>query len=129
LSNNTHVVEWLDALNTRRHRRVSTAADGDEASVPTPGPAWLHCAVGPELEAGEEDEETVQASQPVCFKEDSLTTILQQTQAVARGFDRLAAAGFSAEEIENLRDSFHARQNADVLSGALESEAGDSAHT
>jgi hypothetical protein len=41
-----------------------------------------------------------------------------------RGFDRLAAAGFSAEDIENIRNTFHARQPGYALSGALDAEAG-----
>jgi hypothetical protein len=38
----------------------------------------------------------------------------------------LIAAGLSAEDIENMRNTFHAQQPHFALSGALDSEAGKS---
>jgi hypothetical protein len=118
------VVEWLDGLK----RRAASAAE-DEGSPPAAATesAWLHCAVGPELADGEEEEESVPVSTPPWLHERHPAEIvrLQQEQARARGFDRLAAAGFSAEDIENMRTAFHARQATTfALSGALDSEAG-----
>jgi len=52
---------------------------------------WLHCSIGADM--GEEgEEEKVQTSQ--------ITPL--------RGFDRLANAGFSPEDIETVRQQFHA---------------------
>jgi hypothetical protein len=41
-----------------------------------------------------------------------------------RGFDRLAAAGFSEGDIESMRENFHQRQRGFTLSGALDADAG-----
>jgi hypothetical protein len=58
---------------------------------------WIHCSVGPEGE-DLEDEENPQEPQI----------------APLRGFDRLASAGFSEEDIESMRRQFHA-QRPEVL--------------
>jgi hypothetical protein len=113
----------LDTLDSRQRQAVSSSVystgSPQQESLKTgtkPQPdtgtgtgTWLHCAIGPELEEGEE--------------EDSSTIPADQLRPL-RGFDRLAAAGLSPEDIEGIRNTFHARQQAFVLSGALDSEAG-----
>ncbi|GJJ15755.1 hypothetical protein Clacol_010033 [Clathrus columnatus] len=57
--------------------------------------SWLHCSIGPVMEIGEEEGASVQTSQirPL------------------RGFDRLQAAGFSAEDIASIRRQFHSESS------------------
>ncbi|QRW04934.1 hypothetical protein RhiLY_03933 [Ceratobasidium sp. AG-Ba] len=60
---------------------------------PPPVDTWIHCSIGPEGE-GVEDEEKQQH---------------QQIKPLT-GFDRLAAAGLSQEDIESMRRQFHAQR-------------------
>ena len=75
-----------------------------------PRTVWLHCSVG---EPGSNVEET-----------DATAAARQQTneqQQRLAGFDRLREAGFSEEEIENMRAEFHADGPRDtaVVGGAV----------
>jgi len=67
----------------------------------------MHCSVGPKLEPGEEgDEDRTQAAQ------------LQP----ARGFDRLAALGFSEDDIANFRRQFHSQSSSNYLDMDFDTE-------
>jgi hypothetical protein len=117
-------------------------------STLTPGPSapgyvpWLNCSVGAPLSDGEEDSNDAQPQvrwQLVIHLSSSTLYILlsdhrirqnrvargagsrnsQVTQIKPlRGFDRLAAAGFSEDDILNFRRQFHSRSAADYLSTA-----------
>ncbi|KAG1851647.1 hypothetical protein F4604DRAFT_2045678, partial [Suillus subluteus] len=77
LTDGTLLHEWLATLEERRvcaSARSQDISKEDQESL-----TWLHCSVGPVIEPGESEEEKPQVAQ------------LQPL----RGFDRLAAAGFS----------------------------------
>ncbi|PCH39812.1 hypothetical protein WOLCODRAFT_116208 [Wolfiporia cocos MD-104 SS10] len=103
LADNIPLYHRLASLEQRQHRAV--AGDNDtEGTVPKDRNAnsattWLHCSVGPPLTAGEEDETQVQTAQ----------------LKPLRGFDRLAAAGFSEQDIANIRLQFHAHSAGDYI--------------
>ncbi|KAL5501287.1 hypothetical protein ACEPAH_8547 [Sanghuangporus vaninii] len=114
LSNEMMLLEWLDSLEKRQKRSAETqdtrgkgkAKDDSEsggtetAASQIQTPVWLHCSVGAEVgENEDEDEEHVQQSQIKPL----------------RGFDRLAAAGFSEEDIANFRRTFHSRSAMNYL--------------
>ncbi|KAI6014705.1 hypothetical protein BKA83DRAFT_4343488 [Pisolithus microcarpus] len=84
---------WLTALEEKQHRVTSTSEESHppaQSSMIT----WLHCSVGPVIERGTESEERPQVA---------------QIQPLS-GFDRLATAGFSEEDIANFGDNDeHAR--------------------
>ncbi|PIL22711.1 hypothetical protein GSI_15404 [Ganoderma sinense ZZ0214-1] len=63
------------------------------------GTTWLHCSVGPQLKEGEVEDGKVQTAQ----------------LKPLRGFDRLAAAGFSEQDIANIRLQFHTHSAGDYL--------------
>ncbi|KAF8272756.1 DUF2407 C-terminal domain-containing protein [Lactarius quietus] len=109
LTDSTQLASWLSTLEERQQRAATKDKDnGDSSMAPTtPSPSsvpWLlHCSVGPPLSEGEEDDDA-QA---------------QEAQIKPlRGFDRLASAGFSEEDILNIRRQFHSRSVADYLSTA-----------
>jgi hypothetical protein len=103
---------------------------------------WLHCSVGAQLSDGEEDGEVQPQVRPcsvpfpflflpryLTFADDETLhphsayrpyrTYLQEAQIKPlRGFDRLAAAGFSEDDILNFRRQFHSRSAADYISTA-----------
>ncbi|KAF9516473.1 hypothetical protein BS47DRAFT_1340811 [Hydnum rufescens UP504] len=95
LTNGTLVHGWLTSLEERQNRAlvrgIPTAPDNPATSAAASGGIWLHCSVGPEMPEGELDDDKVQTSQ--------LTPL--------RGFDRLASAGFTAEDIADVRHQFH----------------------
>jgi len=108
LPDRTQLTSWLGTLEERQQRAAMTTVKGkeeaDSSVLPAAAPApWLHCSVGAQLTDGEEDGET-------------------QTQEAQikplRGFDRLAAAGFSEDDIINFRRQFHSRSAADYLATA-----------
>lgn len=86
---------------------------------------WIHCSVGPELEPGEEEETKVQVSLGVIQSfVHGLQMLLQKAQLKPlRGFDRLAAAGFSTEDIASIRAQFHANSSGDYIDEEFSSEA------
>ncbi|KAI0040293.1 hypothetical protein FA95DRAFT_1566530 [Auriscalpium vulgare] len=114
LTDGTFLYSWLTSLEERQRRanaKDALSADGegaptsgDAAVVPAAaasGMAFLHCSVGPQFSDGEIDEETK-----------TQTTQIKPL----RGFDRLAAAGFSEADISNFRRQFHSQSAADYLS-------------
>ncbi|KAI0304250.1 DUF2407 C-terminal domain-containing protein [Multifurca ochricompacta] len=113
LTDGTQLASWLNTLEERQQRAATKSKDDDPdpfllpitpTSPATPGSIpWLHCSVGAQLAEGEEDSD----AQP------------QEAQIKPlRGFDRLAAAGFSEEDILNFRRQFHSRSAGDYLSTA-----------
>jgi len=93
LTNGTVFYTWLTTLEERQQRAVagdSVAEDGSAASEGVKPKIKIHCSIGPEMKQEEEDE-SVQTAQ--------LTPL--------RGFDRLASAGFSPEDIATIRRQFH----------------------
>ncbi|KAI9464956.1 DUF2407 C-terminal domain-containing protein [Lactarius psammicola] len=112
LTDSTQLASWLSTLEERQQRASTKDKDGTDSLVTptTPYPAtpgavpWLlQCSVGPQLSEGEDDDDA-QA---------------QEAQIKPlRGFDRLASAGFSEEDIFNIRRQFHSRSAADYLSTA-----------
>lgn len=97
----------LISLEERQRRAASDALpEGIPDSNPTTS-TWLHCSVGPPLEEGEEEGDTG----------------LQTAQLKPlRGFDRLAAAGFSAQDIANFRLQFHAHSAGDYIDQDFEDD-------
>ncbi|KAH7915447.1 DUF2407 C-terminal domain-containing protein [Hygrophoropsis aurantiaca] len=105
LTDGTLLFSWLNTLEERQHRAVVVNDNQDtpaQANVIT----WLHCSVGPVVEAGADTEEKPQEAQ------------LQPL----RGFDRLATAGFSEEDIANFRRQFHSQSSANYLDQEFENE-------
>ncbi|KAH7345274.1 DUF2407 ubiquitin-like domain-containing protein [Rhizoctonia solani] len=117
LTDGTRLVPWLEALEAHsRKSNAKNAPSRSPASSPTttnfpqrrsfssiqepdpePADVWIHCSIGPEGEDIDGDDKP------------------QEPQiAPLRGFDRLASAGFSAEDIESMRRQFHA-QRPEVL--------------
>ncbi|KAJ3557177.1 hypothetical protein NM688_g1612 [Phlebia brevispora] len=96
LADDTVFCSWLASLEDKQHHNETS--ESFEASQP-PSTIWLHCSVGPQLQPGEADETKVQQAQ----------------LKPLRGFDRLAAAGFSEQDIANIRSQFHAHSSGDYL--------------
>lgn len=126
LTDGTRLVPWLDALESRARNASTTANAASNASPtsptthsypprtslslsrdpepdPDPDPdVWIHCSIGPEGEDIDGEEKQ------------------QQTQITPlTGFDRLASAGFSAEDIESMRRQFHAQRPEAADQGEL----------
>ncbi|EJF63268.1 hypothetical protein DICSQDRAFT_55569 [Dichomitus squalens LYAD-421 SS1] len=90
---------------------VGGTDDGDDEAIRAAeenaqGTTWLHCSVGPQLKEGEEEEGRIQTAQ----------------LKPLRGFDRLAAAGFSERDIANIRLQFHAHSAGDYLDQEFEDQ-------
>lgn len=109
LNDSTQLASWLSTFEERQQRAAAKDTDSSMAPI-TPGSAapgpvlWLlHCSVGPQLSEGEEDEDA--RAQEAQIKP-------------LRGFDRLSTAGFSEEDILNIRRQFHSRSVADYISAA-----------
>ncbi|KDQ14989.1 hypothetical protein BOTBODRAFT_109072 [Botryobasidium botryosum FD-172 SS1] len=93
LTNDTVFYAWLSTLEARQQRAVNSenaTEDGSATSEDVKPKIKIHCSIGPEMTQEEEDE-SVQTAQ--------LTPL--------RGFDRLASAGFSPEDIATIRRQFH----------------------
>ncbi|KIP02789.1 hypothetical protein PHLGIDRAFT_111665 [Phlebiopsis gigantea 11061_1 CR5-6] len=107
LTDGTQLYSWLETLEERQ-RRATAANEGVHGSTSgdTPSNTWLHCSVGPTLEPGEEDEKKVQKAQ----------------LKPLRGFDRLASAGFSQEDIASIRAQFHANSSGDYIDQEFSNE-------
>ncbi|KAI0632292.1 DUF2407 ubiquitin-like domain-containing protein [Trametes polyzona] len=101
LAENTPLYSRVASLEQRRRASGSEDAAEEGSATPTSGggTTWLHCSVGPQLSEGEEEESKVQTAQ----------------LKPLRGFDRLAAAGFSEEDIANIRLQFHTHSTRDYL--------------
>lgn len=99
---------WLTALEEKQ-RRVTPTSEEPHAPVQSSMITWLHCSVGPVVERGTESEEKPQVA---------------QIQPL-RGFDRLATAGFSEEDIAHFRRQFHSQSSANYLDLTLENDDDD----
>ncbi|GJE91718.1 DUF2407 ubiquitin-like domain-containing protein [Phanerochaete sordida] len=106
LTDGTNLYAWLEALEEKQRRAVAGAEGAESAAGAGLPTTWLHCSVGPKLEPGEEEETKVQKAQ----------------LKPLRGFDRLAAAGFSQEDIANIRSQFHANSAGDYLDNEFNTE-------
>jgi len=105
LTDGTLLHPWLSTLEGRQLR-----AKTSDASLSSPRPhiiTWLHCSVGPTLEAGTETE-------------DNPPQVAQLRPL--RGFDRLVAAGFSEEDISNFRRQFHSQSSSNYLDIEIEND-------
>ncbi len=106
--------------------------DAAEEKGSAAGTTWLHCSVGPQLKKGEVEDEKVQVRVlylPSCYPPRCMeahgrmctilnrSCLLLQTAQLKplRGFDRLAAAGFSEQDIANIRLQFHTHSAGDYL--------------
>jgi hypothetical protein len=114
--------EWLETLAVRQ----APVNSGAERRADEEAAAWVHCAVGQPLEEGEDEDvgapvrPMLPSKAPVCSLGDAQAPQMRPL----RGFDRLAAAGFSEEDIEGMRSHFHSRQRSYALSGALDLDSG-----
>ncbi|KAH9851745.1 DUF2407 ubiquitin-like domain-containing protein [Lenzites betulinus] len=101
LADGTPLYSRIASEEQRRHRSEVAVDDEQEPTTPgsSTGTAWLHCSVGPQLSEGEAEEDKLQTAQ----------------LKPLRGFDRLAAAGFSEEDIANIRLQFHTHSARDYL--------------
>ncbi|OSX56396.1 hypothetical protein POSPLADRAFT_1159803 [Postia placenta MAD-698-R-SB12] len=100
LADNVALYTRLAALELRQRRAASNDVASESPREQGTSTIWLHCSVGPQLTDGEEEEETqVQSAQ----------------LKPLRGFDRLAAAGFSEQDIANIRLQFHANSAGDYI--------------
>lgn len=126
LTNGTFLYGWLESLEQRQQRATDNQAHA-HADSKTPGGTnaiWLHCSVGadiPEEEVEEEDKSPVGLWRVHIFYVISILTLfsLQASQLTPlRGFDRLTMAGFSEEDIANVRRQFHVSRGTEVLAGS-----------
>ncbi|KAI0715647.1 DUF2407 ubiquitin-like domain-containing protein [Cerioporus squamosus] len=104
LADSTQLYPRIASVEQRRRKPTQSAVGGEEADGTgdqnsVAAPTWLHCSVGPQLKEGEEEEGRMQTAQ----------------LKPLRGFDRLAAAGFSEQDIANIRLQFHAHSAGDYL--------------
>lgn len=117
LSDDTLLFPWLTSVEEKQHRGTPENPD----TAPQTSTVWLHCSVGPQLEPGEVDETKVQVrrTRSLAITHPTLTALLNRSQKAQlkplRGFDRLAAAGFSEQDIANIRSQFHAHSSGDYL--------------
>ncbi|KAG0700610.1 DUF2407 C-terminal domain-containing protein [Suillus ampliporus] len=108
LTDGTLLHEWLTTLE---ERQVRASARSQEISKEDHLVTWLHCSVGPKIEPGDSEEEKPQAR----------GSWVAQLQPL-RGFDRLAAAGFSEDDIANFRRQFHSQSSSNYLDIEFENE-------
>ncbi|KAI0786128.1 DUF2407 C-terminal domain-containing protein [Abortiporus biennis] len=109
LTDGTHVYPLIVAQEEKQKPSSSDASSSTPSSPTDPAPVlttWLHCSVGPQTTDGEEEEASVQTAQ----------------LKPLRGFDRLAAAGFSEQDIANIRLQFHAHSSGDYLDHDFEND-------
>lgn len=114
LSDGTFVYAWLSTLEERQARSLTDKSISFGSGSPTTASStlnntvWLHCSVGPVLTESEDDDAVPQGPEA-----------LHQL----RGFDRLRTAGFSEEDIANMRRQFHLQHSGSYLDSALASES------
>ncbi|KAI0769097.1 DUF2407 ubiquitin-like domain-containing protein [Trametes elegans] len=100
LAESTPIYSRITSASQRRQDSASAdESEGPGAQGSAPRTTWLHCSVGPQLTEGEVEESKIQTAQ----------------LKPLRGFDRLAAAGFSEQEIANIRLQFHTHSARDYL--------------
>ncbi|KZT09180.1 uncharacterized protein LAESUDRAFT_647550 [Laetiporus sulphureus 93-53] len=107
LAESTPLYNRLTTLE-QQHRRAASENDANSvgSKVQNANNIWLHCSVGPQMTDGEEEEHSLQTAQ----------------LKPLRGFDRLAAAGFSEQDIANIRLQFHAHSAGDYIDQDFESD-------
>ncbi|OJT12085.1 DSC E3 ubiquitin ligase complex subunit 3 [Trametes pubescens] len=100
LAESTPIYARISSIQHRKRGSEKQRDEDEESTEPasSAGTTWLHCSVGPQLSEGE-DESNLQTAQ----------------LKPLRGFDRLAAAGFSEEDIANIRLQFHTHSARDYL--------------
>ncbi|KAF9222984.1 hypothetical protein BS17DRAFT_707650 [Gyrodon lividus] len=107
LTDGTLLHSWLTTLEERQQRATPSLSNDTSGLLTQPSTiTWLHCSVGPQVEPGTETEEKPQVAQ------------LQPL----RGFDRLATAGFSEEDIANFRRQFHSQSSSNYLDIEFEND-------
>ncbi|KAG6813744.1 hypothetical protein H0H92_007696 [Tricholoma furcatifolium] len=107
LTEGTFLYSWLSSLEEKQKRATPNETEtGHHSSQATSSTTWVHCSVGPKLEAGEDEEGRIQTAQ------------LQP----ARGFDRLSSVGFSEADIANFRRQFHSQSSSNYLDIDFETE-------
>jgi len=105
LTDGTLLHPWLTTLEERQLRaNASPSTDGSPQQPHTI--TWLHCSVGLKIESEAEAEDKPQVAQ----------------LRPLRGFDRLAAAGFSEEDIYNFRRQFHNQSSSNYLDVEFETD-------
>jgi len=109
LTDGTFIYSWLTSLEEKQRKAVKQNVeffDEQRATAAIAAATWLHCSVGPEItpEDGQENTEQTTQIKPL------------------RGFDRLASAGFTEEDIVNIRRQFHSQSSGDYLDGDFASE-------
>ena len=117
MSEKTNFSEWLKSIDRRQKKDAESAKEKGETSAASAGesPIWLHCSVGAEMSAGEEEEDGNQAcSYNSLWSNLGLTSLQKGQIKPLRGFDRLAAAGFSEEDIAQFRRTFHSQHDSDL---------------
>ncbi|KAH8091017.1 DUF2407 ubiquitin-like domain-containing protein [Cristinia sonorae] len=97
LADDTELYSWITTQEERQ--RQSSSGEGEESSITPRSTTWLHCSVGPQMSGDEEEDDKMQTAQ----------------LKPLRGFDRLSAAGFSEQDIANIRLQFHAHSAGDYL--------------
>ncbi|KAH9949787.1 DUF2407 C-terminal domain-containing protein [Amylocystis lapponica] len=105
LADTTSLYSRLASLEVRQRRAARDPYTEGETEQAT-GTTWLHCSVGPSITEGEEEESKLQTAQ----------------LKPLRGFDRLASAGFSEQDIANIRLQFHAHSAGDYIDQEFEDE-------
>ena len=103
-----------------KQQRTSTDTQSDGGSQSGAANVWLHCSIGPKLEPDEVDETRVQVRVVIQIVDlvCPLTVSIRGQKAQLkplRGFDRLAAAGFSEQDIASIRSQFHAHSAGDYI--------------
>ncbi|KAI5981715.1 hypothetical protein EDD15DRAFT_2331104 [Pisolithus albus] len=96
----------IHAWSSEKQHRVTFTSEESHPSAQPSMITWLHCSVGPVIERGTESEEIPQVA---------------QIQPLS-GFDRLATAGFSEEDIANFRRQFHGQSSANYLDLPFEND-------
>lgn len=125
LTDGTFLYGWLTSLEGRQRR--AKGEDGDETDAPNSSTpvTWLHCSIGAEMAAEDEEE----APQPVSVASTLLLRSVlidvfrkkEQTTPL-RGFDRLQTAGFTEDEIETIRRQFRSSRGLDDNPAPLDDE-------
>ncbi|EIN12802.1 hypothetical protein PUNSTDRAFT_60294 [Punctularia strigosozonata HHB-11173 SS5] len=106
LPDTTPVHNWLSSTESRHHTETSNEPTSDDSPFSAPT-TWVHCSIGPVLSEGEEDQE-----------KDTQTAQIKPL----RGFDRLAAAGFSESDIQSIRRQFHSQSTDNYLDSGFEND-------
>lgn len=118
------LIDWISSLEKKQQRSTASVQDGhksggeEDDSEGQSRVTWLHCSIGAEVEdekeEGDEDASKVKSLAILVVYFTDLDTQNTQIKPL-RGFDRLAAAGFSEEDIASFRRTFHSQTSGDYL--------------